>query len=103
MTVEPSTEQRCRTGSPDLADVSALLTIRHFETLLLRMFGEGRLNGTTHTCLGQEDVPVALEPLLADDFVLSNHRGHGHYLARFRDPAGLLAEIMGRAGAVCAG
>jgi pyruvate dehydrogenase E1 component alpha subunit len=86
-----------------VSDVESLLTIRHFETLLLRMFGEGRLNGTTHTCIGQEYVPVALEPLIADDFVLSNHRGHGHYLARFRDPAGLLAEIMGRAGAVCAG
>ncbi len=90
-------------ASPDVSDVSAMLAIRHFETLLLRMFGEGKLNGTTHTCLGQEYIPVALNPLLADDFVLSNHRGHGHYLARFRDPAGLLAEIMGRAGAVCAG
>jgi pyruvate dehydrogenase E1 component alpha subunit len=103
MTAEPTTAQRFSSVLPDPSDVSALLTIRHFETLLLRMFGEGRLNGTTHTCLGQEYVPVALEPLLADDFVLSNHRGHGHYLARFRDPAGLLAEIMGRAGAVCAG
>jgi pyruvate dehydrogenase E1 component alpha subunit len=35
--------------------------------------------------------------------VFSNHRGHGHYLARFDDPAGLLAEIMGREGAVCHG
>ncbi|GAB1511101.1 thiamine pyrophosphate-dependent dehydrogenase E1 component subunit alpha [Actinophytocola sp. KF-1] len=96
-------EQRDTSTRPDVSDVSAMLTIRHFEMLLLRMFGEGQLNGTTHTCLGQEYIPVALEPLLADDFVLSNHRGHGHYLARFRDPAGLLAEIMGRAGAVCAG
>jgi pyruvate dehydrogenase E1 component alpha subunit len=47
---------------------------------------------------------VALNALLRDDdFVLSNHRGHGHYLARFGDADGLLAEIMGRAGAVCAG
>ncbi|MFG2698261.1 thiamine pyrophosphate-dependent dehydrogenase E1 component subunit alpha [Kitasatospora sp. NPDC051984] len=90
-------------GVPDAEDLEALLGIRHFETLLLRMFSEGRLNGTTHTCLGQEYVPVALAPLLAEDFVLSNHRGHGHYLALFRDPAGLLAEITGRAGAVCSG
>ncbi|GAA2658126.1 thiamine pyrophosphate-dependent dehydrogenase E1 component subunit alpha [Streptomyces lunalinharesii] len=89
--------------APDAADLESLVAIRHFELLLLRLFSEGRLNGTTHTCLGQEYIPVALAPLLADDFVLSNHRGHGHYLARFRDPAGLLAEIMGRAGAVCSG
>jgi acetoin:2,6-dichlorophenolindophenol oxidoreductase subunit alpha len=84
-------------------DLDLLLMIRNFELALLELFDEGKLNGTTHTCLGQEYVPVALAPLLRRDFVFSNHRGHGHYLARFDDPAGLLAEIMGRAGAVCAG
>ncbi|TWP48832.1 thiamine pyrophosphate-dependent dehydrogenase E1 component subunit alpha [Lentzea tibetensis] len=88
--------------SPD-EDLELLVGIRHFELALLRMFDEGKLNGTTHTCLGQEYVPVALAPLLDGDFVLSNHRGHGHYLAHTRDPEGLLAEIMGRAGAVCNG
>ncbi|WP_207926966.1 thiamine pyrophosphate-dependent dehydrogenase E1 component subunit alpha [Actinocrispum wychmicini] len=85
------------------ADLALLLMIRHFELALLDLFAAGKLNGTTHTCLGQEYVPVALAPLIPDDFVFSNHRGHGHYLARFDDPAGLLAEIMGREGAVCAG
>ncbi|GLZ36294.1 dehydrogenase [Lentzea sp. NBRC 105346] len=84
-------------------DLELLLSIRHFELALLRMFDEGKLNGTTHTCLGQEYIPVALAPLLTSDFVLSNHRGHGHYLAHARDPSGLLAEIMGRSGAVCNG
>lgn len=85
-------------------DLELLLMIRHFELNLLDLFSAGKLNGTTHTCLGQEPVPVALGPLLGDqDFLFSNHRGHGHYLARFRDPAGLLAEIMGRDGAVCHG
>lgn len=86
------------------ADLDLLLLIRHFELALLDMFGRGELHGTTHTCLGQEYVPVALRPLLADgDHVFSNHRGHGHYLARFGDPHGLLAEVMGRQGAVCRG
>lgn len=85
-------------------DLELMLVIRHFEWKLLELFERGELNGTTHTCLGQEYIPVALRPLLADgDFVFSNHRGHGHYLARFQDPAGLLAEITGRAGAVCNG
>ncbi|MFI6234738.1 thiamine pyrophosphate-dependent dehydrogenase E1 component subunit alpha [Micromonospora sp. NPDC050784] len=85
-------------------DLDLLLLIRHFELALLDMFGRGELHGTTHTCLGQEYVPVALQPLLTDgDFVFSNHRGHGHYLARFDDPHGLLAEVMGREGAVCHG
>lgn len=84
-------------------DLELLLLVRNFELALLDLFDAGKLNGTTHTCLGQEYVPVALAPLLREDFVFSNHRGHGHYLARFEDPDGLLAEIMGRAGAVCAG
>ncbi|MCX5065674.1 thiamine pyrophosphate-dependent dehydrogenase E1 component subunit alpha [Micromonospora lupini] len=100
-----------RTEAPPIAptrlaatDLDLLLLIRHFELALLDMFGRGELNGTTHTCLGQEYVPVALRPLLGDDdFVFSNHRGHGHYLARFNDPHGLLAEVMGREGAVCQG
>ncbi|MEU6162847.1 thiamine pyrophosphate-dependent dehydrogenase E1 component subunit alpha [Streptomyces tanashiensis] len=85
-------------------DLDILLMIRHFELALLELFSQGRLNGTTHTCLGQEHIPVALYPLLSEgDYIFSNHRGHGHYLARFRDPHGLLAEIMGREGAVCNG
>jgi acetoin:2,6-dichlorophenolindophenol oxidoreductase subunit alpha len=85
-------------------DLDLLLLIRHFELALLDLFGRGELNGTTHTCLGQEYVPVALTPLLrTDDYVFSNHRGHGHYLARYQDPEGLLAEIMGREGAICSG
>jgi TPP-dependent pyruvate/acetoin dehydrogenase alpha subunit len=85
-------------------DLQLLLLIRHFETKLLALFEQGLLSGTTHTCIGQEYIPVALRTLLnLDDFVFSNHRGHGHYLARYQDPDGLLAEIMGRAGAVCGG
>lgn len=88
----------------DNSDVSLLLLIRYFELALLRLFTQGQLSGTTHTCLGQEYIPVSLRPLLlSQDFIFSNHRGHGHYLARFADPAGLLAEIMGREGAICYG
>jgi pyruvate dehydrogenase E1 component alpha subunit len=85
-------------------DLELLLLIRHFELALLDLFGKGALNGTTHTCLGQEYIPVALRTLLReDDFVFSNHRGHGHLLARYPEPHGLLAEIMGREGALCGG
>ncbi|WP_081952553.1 dehydrogenase E1 component subunit alpha/beta [Kitasatospora phosalacinea] len=89
---------------PDDADLASLLLIRHVELALLRLFGEGLVSGTTHTCLGQEYVPVALAPLLdAADMVFSNHRGHGHYLALTGDAEGLLAEVLGRQGAVCGG
>lgn len=89
---------------PAEQDLRLLMLIRHFEWKLLDLFERGMLNGTTHTCLGQEYVPVSLRTLLrGSDYEFSNHRGHGHYLARYEDPHGLLAEIMGRAGAVCHG
>lgn len=84
-------------------DLDALLLIRHFELLLLQLFAAGHVSGTTHTCLGQEYIPVAMSPLLKDAFVVSNHRCHGHYLAQFGDAEGLLAEILGRSGGVCNG
>lgn len=85
-------------------DLERALLIRHVEWKLVGLFADGMLSGTTHTCLGQEYVPVAMEHLLRpEDYVFSNHRGHGHYLARYADPEGLLAEIMGREGGVCSG
>ncbi len=89
---------------PEHTDLGTMLLIRHVELALLRLFEEGRIGGTTHTCLGQEHVPVAVSGLLGPrDAVFSNHRGHGHYLARTGDVTGLLAEVLGRAGALCGG
>ncbi len=71
--------------------------IREFEQLLLKLFGQGKLNGTVHTCVGQEMVPVLLSRHITDqDTFFSNHRGHGHYLVKTNDVKGLLAEVMGR-------
>lgn len=106
MTLATPVTKPSTTGLAPLTDedLELLLMIRHFEWALLDLFAHGKLNGTTHTCLGQEYIPVALRPVLSEmDFIFSNHRGHGHYLARFQDPQGLLAEIMGREGAVCQG
>jgi acetoin:2,6-dichlorophenolindophenol oxidoreductase subunit alpha len=78
--------------------------IRRFEERLLELFAEGVLNGTTHACIGQEANCVAvLELLDPEDHVFSNHRCHGHYLARTGDARGLLAEIMGLPEGVCGG
>jgi TPP-dependent pyruvate/acetoin dehydrogenase alpha subunit len=86
------------------ADLKLVLKIRLFEQGLLQLFHDGKLNGTTHTCLGQEYIPVACKPFLQQgDMEFSNHRGHGHFLARFGDFQGLLAEIMGKRGAICSG
>ena len=78
--------------------------IRRFEQRLSDLFAEGKVPGTAHFCLGQEATAVgaiaALEPL---DLVTSNHRGHGHFLAKGADPRRVLAEIMGKATGYCGG
>ncbi|MFO8080714.1 MAG: thiamine pyrophosphate-dependent enzyme [Armatimonadota bacterium] len=80
------------------------LFIRRFEETLLELFQEGLLHGTVHTCIGQEWSGIAVADALREgDLVFSNHRGHGHYLARGGDPGRLLAEIMGRETGVCSG
>lgn len=78
--------------------------IRAVEKQLLTLFQEGKINGTVHTCIGQELIGVcAAEMLNNDDYVLSNHRGHGHFLARNQDLVGFFAEIMGREDGICGG
>jgi 2-oxoisovalerate dehydrogenase E1 component len=92
-------------GLDSYADaIRTALLIRRTEQRLLQLFSEGKLFGTVHTCIGQEFVGVAVARALQDhDAVFSNHRGHGHYLARFGDVDGLIGEVMGKACGVCAG
>ena len=78
--------------------------IRRFEETLLDLFEEGILVGTTHCCIGQEaDCVGVADHLREGDHVFSNHRCHGHYLARTGDALGLLCEIMGKKSGVCSG
>jgi 2-oxoisovalerate dehydrogenase E1 component len=79
------------------------LQIRRAEELLLEAFRDGHIRGTVHTCLGQELIPVLVNEYFADSFWFSNHRGHGHYLAKTADFAGLFSEILGREGSVSKG
>jgi len=81
----------------------ALLT-RFVEEALLDLFGQGKLHGTVHTCIGQElSGAVLMEFLRSGDTIFSNHRCHGHFLSRHGDAAGLIAELMGRRTGVSGG
>lgn len=79
------------------------LTSRFVEERLLELFSEGKLNGTVHTCIGEEMTAVVSEFLRDGDTVFSNHRCHGHYLSRTGDIDGLIAELMGKATGVSGG
>src|SRR6185312_16064183 len=79
--------------------------IRAVEERLLALFSEGKVAGTTHTCIGQELSAVMLAESLDPerDIIFSNHRCHGHFIAWTDDVEGLIAEIMGTSDGVCTG
>jgi 2-oxoisovalerate dehydrogenase E1 component len=80
------------------------MLIRGVEQRLLGLFAEGKLFGTVHTCIGQEWTGLAVaEALIDGDLIFTNHRGHGHFLARTGDVEGLIAEVMGKQTGVCGG
>jgi acetoin:2,6-dichlorophenolindophenol oxidoreductase subunit alpha len=81
-----------------------MLTIRLVEEKIEYGITRGEVQGTTHLCIGQEAVPVGISDNLSDaDYVVSNHRGHGHALAKGLSPEKLLAEVMGRENGYCKG
>jgi TPP-dependent pyruvate/acetoin dehydrogenase alpha subunit len=81
-----------------------MLLIRVFEERVLESFSRGLVFGTTHTAIGQEaDGVGVLSCSLPGDVVVSNHRGHGHFLAYGGPMHALAAEMMGRGSGVCLG
>jgi 2-oxoisovalerate dehydrogenase E1 component len=89
----------------DAQALARMLLIRAVEERLLGLFSEGKLFGTTHTCIGQETCAVGVIGALdlERDVVFSSHRCHGHFLMYTDDPDALLAEIMGRQTGACGG
>ncbi len=81
-----------------IEDYRLMLVIRQFEQAVDRLFAEGLISGTTHLCIGQEACAVgAVAALQPADLVTSNHRGHGHFLAKGAEPRRVMAELFGKA------
>ena len=80
------------------------INIRNFEKNLLKLYSEGKIKGTTHTCIGQEFIAVCISKLINNnDIVVSNHRGHGHFLSHTKQYKELFLEILGFNEGVCGG
>ena len=74
-----------------------MVEIRLVEDRIIELFAEGLIPGTTHTCQGQEAVPVAIAATLRlTDTVACTYRGHGMALALGVPPSAVLGEILGR-------
>lgn len=78
--------------------------IRRFEERMYELFSQGKIPGTVHPSIGQEAVAVGVcQALRPQDYVASNHRGHGHSLAKGASPERMMAELLGRATGYCQG
>jgi len=72
--------------------------IRRFEEQIRSMSQGGIVPGLVHLCAGQEatNAGTCLH-LRRDDFIASDHRGHGHCLAKGAQSDLLMAEILDKA------
>jgi pyruvate dehydrogenase E1 component alpha subunit len=81
-----------------------MLQIRKFEEKVNEMFMEGKIHGTTHLGIGQEACAVgAIQALREEDYIFSNHRGHGHCIAKGASIDRMMAELFGKETGFCKG
>jgi len=82
-----------------------MVLIRRFEERLVSLSREpDRLPGMQILANGQEAVAAGVVSALApEDVIVSNHRSHGHLIARDADLKTLMAEIMAKADGVNGG
>jgi len=78
--------------------------IRVFEERVGELTRANEVHGLIHLSIGQEAVAVGVcGQLRVDDVVYSNHRAHGHAIAKGAPLVGVMAELMGRDGGLCHG
>jgi pyruvate dehydrogenase E1 component alpha subunit len=78
--------------------------IRVFEERVGELTRANEVHGLVHLSVGQEGVAAGVCGLLRpDDAVYSNHRAHGHAIAKGAPLGPLVAELMGRDGGLCRG
>ncbi|MBU4334027.1 MAG: thiamine pyrophosphate-dependent dehydrogenase E1 component subunit alpha, partial [Candidatus Omnitrophica bacterium] len=68
--------------------------IRKVELKIEELYHLDEMKTPVHLCLGQEAVSASVcSNLKKDDMIFSNHRSHGHYLAKGGDMNSLIAEF----------
>lgn len=79
-------------------------TIREFEDRVHVEFAKGGIPGFVHLYAGEEASATGVGMQLRDDDrIASNHRGHGHCIAKGVEVKGMMAEIYGKKTGTCHG
>ena len=75
-----------------------MVRIRQFEERIMPLLKEGKIKGTAHPSVGQEAVAAGVCGVLAPpDYIVSNHRGHGHCIAKGMKTPEMMAELFAKA------
>lgn len=87
-------------------DISADILIRLYTTILRirkvqlkieELYPQDEMKTPVHLCIGQEAVAAGVCLNLKEtDYVFSNHRGHGHFLAKGGSLKAMIAELYGK-------
>ena len=81
-----------------------MLLIRRFDELAMELRLADRIYGVVHPYVGQEAIAVGVcANLRPTDRIVSNHRGHGHCIAKGADIRRMMAELFGRRDGYCKG
>ena len=91
-------EDHSRIHDPDLLEFyRQMLRIRLVQLQIESLYHLDEMKTPIHLCIGQEAIAVGVcANLNEDDYVSSNHRGHGHYLAKGGDLRAMIAELYCR-------
>ncbi|MFT4581377.1 MAG: TPP-dependent pyruvate/acetoin dehydrogenase alpha subunit [Gammaproteobacteria bacterium] len=89
----------------DLLDAyRTMKTIREFEERVHVEFAKGGIPGFVHLYAGEEASATGVCMNLREtDYIASNHRGHGHCIAKGVEVDGMMAEIHGKKSGTCRG
>ena len=92
------------TRETQLSMYESMLKQRLLDEKVIELYKKGLIQGIAHPCLGQEAVSAGvIANLSKDDLVVSNHRGHGHSLAKGVSERAMLSELLGKETGMCRG
>ncbi|HEX9039978.1 MAG TPA: thiamine pyrophosphate-dependent enzyme [Trebonia sp.] len=95
--VPPAAEPAGLSADSLLEAYGRMTLIRVFEERVSDLYRNSEVPGFVHLSIGQEASAVgACWPLTAADVITSNHRGHGHCLAKGLAPEPMMAELLAR-------
>lgn len=74
-----------------------MLLIREFENTVSEYKMNNKIYGSAHCCNGEEAISAGVcSALNKEDYVITNHRPHGHVIAKGADINSLMAELFGK-------